>query len=287
MDNYRELFLEKLTDTSLDLDSDEKLLADYVSNNYKKVSFLDLTDISKILSLKIELINSYCNKLGYRDYEELRKSIRDFAMSELSSTDRFEFSKINLNSRIANVKNSVISKEISNLNKMIDSFDEDLFYSLLEEIIKAPEIIVVATRSSAILGYYVEHMFNKIGKKTTKITSGASYNFDNFAMFDSNALVLAIGFARYPKETIRVASFFKKYNFKVVSITDNKLSALAPLSDIVFPIPCESVSITDFYATPISLINMIIILLSQLDNDSSISYLNRFEEIAKDYGFFF
>jgi len=130
-------------------------------------------------------------------------------------------------------------------------------------------------------------MFNILGKKATKIISSATDNFNKFSLFDDNALVISIGFARYPKETIKILSFFKKNNFKIVSITDNLMSALAPLSDIIFTIPCESISITDFYATPICVINIIIVLLSQIDKESSIRYLNKFEEIAKDIGFYF
>jgi DNA-binding MurR/RpiR family transcriptional regulator len=285
--DYKYNFLNKLTDNSLNLVDAEVVLAEYIKENYKKISFLDMLDVSKILSIEPEKIYTYVNKLGFKDYEELRNIIRDFAMSELSSTDRFEFSQINMNPKINNIKNVVISKEISNLNKLMNNFDEIAFYSMLEEIIKAPEIIVVGARSSSIIATYIEHMFNMLGKKTIKITSGATYNFDNFGLLNDNALVLAIGFARYPKETIRIVSFFKKYNFKIVSITDNVMSPLAPLSDVVFTIPCESVSMTDFYATPISVINMIIILLSQIDKEGSKSYLNKFEDIAKDYGFYF
>lgn len=285
--DYKQNFFNRLTDDSLNLNSYEKMLADYIKENYKKISFLDMTDVSKILSVEPEHIITYANKLGFKDYEELRNIIRDFAMSELSSTDRFEFSLININPKINNIKNLVINKEISNLNKLMDNFNEVTFYSILEEIIKAPEIIVVGTRSSSIIAIYAEHMFNRLGKKTWKITSGATDSLNNFSLFDDNALILAIGFARYPKETVRIVNFFKKHNFKIVSITDNAMSALNPLSDITFTIPCESVSITDFYATPISVINMIIILLSQIDKEGSISYLNKFEDIAKDYGFYF
>lgn len=285
--DYKQIFLSRLTDNSLKLDDSEIILANYIKGNYKKISFLDMQDVSKILAIEPEQISTYINKLGLKDYEELRNIIRDFAMSELSSTDRFEFSLININPRINNIKNIVINKEISNLNKLMENFDEETFYSILEEIIKAPEIIVVGTRSSRIIAEYVEQMFNRLGKKTTKIVSGATDNFNKFSLFDDNALVLAIGFARYPKETIRIVNFFKKYNYKIASITDNVMSALAPLSDIVFTVPCESVSITDFYATPISVFNIIIILLSQIDKEGSISYLNKFEDIAKDYGFYF
>jgi len=285
--DYKQVFFNRLTDSSLDLSASEVMLADYIRENYKKISFLDMLDVSKILAIEPEHISAYANKLGLKDYEELRNIIRDFAMSELSSTDRFEFSSININTKINNIKNIVISKEISNLNKLMENFDEVTFYSMLEEIIKAPEIIVVGTRSSSIIAGYVEQMFSKLGKKTTGILSGATDNFNKFSLFDDNALVLAIGFARYPKETVRIVNFFKKYNFKIASITDNVMSALAPLSDIVFTIPCQSVSITDFYATPFSVINIIVILLSQIDKEGSISHLNKFEGIAKDYGFYF
>lgn len=285
MMDYRKNFFDRLTDNSLNLNKSELLLANYIKDNYKKISFLDMMDVSKILAINPEHIISYVNKIGFKDYEELRNDIRDFAMSELSSIDRFEFSLIN--TKINNVKNLIIKKEISNLNKMMEKFDEKTFCSLLEEIIKAPEIIVVGTRSSSIVAIYAERMFNILGKKATKIISSATDNFNKFSLFDDNALVISIGFARYPKETIKILSFFKKNNFKIVSITDNLMSALAPLSDIIFTIPCESISITDFYATPICVINIIIVLLSQIDKESSIRYLNKFEEIAKDIGFYF
>ena len=285
--NYKNNFFDRLSDNSLCLNNNELILAEYIKNNYKKVSFLDLTDVSKILSIESNTIETYIGKIGFNNFEDFRNFIRDFAMSELSSTDRFEFSLININPKINNVKNLIIKKEISNLSKLMECFDENAFYAMLEEIIKAPEIIVVGTRSSSIIATYTEHIFNRIRKKTTKIISGATENFDKFPLFDSNALVLAIGFARYPKETIRIVSFFKKYNYKIVSITDSVMSALAPLSDVIFTVPCESVSITDFYATPISIINMIVVLLSQIDKEGSISCLNKFEDIAKDYGFYF
>lgn len=285
--DYRTNFFDRLTDSSLNLNEYELIFAQYVKENYKKISFLDMLDISKILDLDPKDIISYINKIGFNEYEELRNVIRDFAMSELKSTDRFEFSSININPKINNIKNLIINKEISNLNKLMDNFDENTFYSILEEIIKAPEIIVIGTRSSSIIAIYVEHMFNRLGKKTTKIISGASENFDKFSLFAADALVLSIGFARYPKETVRVTNFFKRHNFKIVSLTDNVMSALTPLSDITFTIPCESISITDFYATPISVINIIIVLLSQIDKEGSISNLNKFEDIAKDLGFYF
>jgi DNA-binding MurR/RpiR family transcriptional regulator len=280
-------FFDRLTDSSLTLNKYETRLAEYIKENYKKISFLDIMDISKITSVDLEHITSYINKVGFSDYESFRNFIREFAMLELKSTDRFEFSLVNVNPKINNIKNLIINKEISNLNKMMENFDESVFYSIIEEIYKAPEIIIIGTRSSSVIAIYAEQMFNKLGKKATKIISDGTDSFNKFSLFDHDSIVISIAFARYPKETIRVTNFFKKNNFKIVSITDNIMSPLTPLSDITFTIPCESISITDFYATPFSVINIIIVLLSQLDKEGSISYLNKFETTAKDYGFYF
>jgi DNA-binding MurR/RpiR family transcriptional regulator len=88
-------------------------------------------------------------------------------------------------------------------------------------------------------------------------------------------------------EKDKILSYFKKKNFKIISITDNYMSPLAHFSDIVLTIPYESVSFTDFYAVPIAVINTIVILLSQVDEKMSLKYLNEFENIAKDMGFYF
>lgn len=285
--NYRDHFLDSLASKSLRLTAAQRQLAEYIRANYKKVSFLDQADVSKITSLSADDITAYVKKLGYNDFEELRKNIRDLAMSELSSTDRFEFSPVNINPQINTIKKAIIDNELCNLSKMLDELDEQVFYTMMEEIIIAPEIIVIGTRSSNVLAIYTEEMFNRLGKRTTRITSGSTNHLNKFPLFKANAVVLAIGFARYPKETIRTVSFFKKRNFKIISITDHATSPLTPLSDISLTIPCNSVSITDSYATPFSVINMLIVLLSQLDKDKALTSLNKFEEIAKDYGFYF
>lgn len=65
------------------------------------------------------------------------------------------------------------------------------------------------------------------------------------------------------------------------------MSPLAHFSNLVLTVPYESVSFTDSYAVPISIVNILVILLSQYDEEKTLKYLNEFEDIAKDMGFFF
>lgn len=279
-------FLSNLTANSEAFSDDCRMIAGYIRNNYKKVSYMNLDELSHELGIAPAVITEYLKLINFEDYEVFRKSLRKIITVELKTTDRFQIS-MEVNPKINSIFNQVINKEIQNLNNMLELFDEQAFGKIIEEVLNAPEIIVVGTRASATIAIYAEFILNRIGKRAKKIISGGTENFDSLATVDRNALVIAFGFARYPKETIKVLNFFKRRNFKVISITDNSLSPLAPFSDIVFTAPCESISFTDFFSVPICLVNTIAISIGQLDEETSFKHLNEFEDIAKDMGFYF
>lgn len=285
-EKHKQKFLERLTAEDKRLTDIHLKIAEYIKQNYKKVSYMSAWELSSALIIENAIIDEYLNIIGFKNYEEFRKALRKIITVELKTTDRFKIS-MEVNPKINNIFNTVINKEIQNLSNMFSSYDEKVLSSIVNEVLNAPEIIVVGTRASAPVAIYAEYIFNRIGKKAKKIISGGTENFDSLATTDRNALVIAFGFARYPKETVKILGFFRKKNFKIISITDNNLSPLVPLSDLVFIAPCESISFTDFIAVPVCLVNTIVISVSQLDKENSLKHLKEFEDIAKDMGIYF
>lgn len=156
-------------DLNKDILTDEDLkIYGYVKENYKKVSFMNIDEICVELDLDEKSINSFSSKVGFSDYEGLRNNLRQIIMAQLKSTERFKISmdlkKIDIN-RIAEM---VISKEIKNLTNLLGSIDVETLKEIMEEIINAEDMIVVATRASAPIAIYAEYIFNRIGKKQEK-----------------------------------------------------------------------------------------------------------------------
>ncbi|KUO73045.1 MAG: hypothetical protein APF77_20445 [Clostridia bacterium BRH_c25] len=286
-EQHKKNFLKLLSESASTMPSEYQKVAKYIRRYYKKVSFMNLPELTEKLSIEEEIINNYISNIGFQSFEEFRNELRHVAMVDLKTTDRFQISMDMINPKVNSIMNLVVNKEISNLKSLSTTLNEQTFASIVGEVIKANEIIVVGTRASAPITLYAEYMLNRIGKRTGKIMSGGTENLDSLSLIDRSSLVIGFGFARYPKETIKLLSFFKKRNMKIISITDNLMSPLARFSDIVMTIPCESMSFTDFYATPICVINALVILVSQLDEHTSLKHLNEFENIAKDMGFYF
>lgn len=283
--HYKELFFKKINNID-DLPNDYKAIAQYIKDNFKQVSFMDINNLSKNTNIEPYIINEYIKSIGFNNYEEFRKNLREIISSDLKTTDRFKIA-MNFNNTLNNIINTVINKEIQNINHFLNSVDENKINYIVEEIANAPELIIVGTRSSSPIAIYSEYIFNRIGKKTKKIISGGTENFDFLSTNDRNALVLAFGFARYPKETIKILNFLRKRNFKIISITDNNLSPLVKFSTEYLTIPCESISFTDFFAVPMIIVNILVIATSIFDEENSLRQLNEFENIAKDLGYYF
>jgi len=169
---YEKEFLDKLI-VNNNAKSSNYVIGKYIHENYKKVCFMDLKELSETLSIDISTISEFLNSIGFSNYESFRKHLRTIVTVNLTTTDRFEISK-EINTKVNSVLNVVVNKEMNNLNSLIRNFDEESIIKIIESVINAPEIIVVGTRASKILAIYTEYIFNRIGKKTTKITSGCS-----------------------------------------------------------------------------------------------------------------
>lgn len=275
-------------DSKKDLLSDKELsIYNYIKKNYKKVAYTNITEICKNLGLEKEDLNTFSSKVGFKSYESLRTNLREVIMTQLKTTDRFRISQDLKSLDIDNVLDTVVNTEIKNLTNLLNSVDKEILKSIVKEILGTEEMIILGTRTSAPIAIYAEYIFNRIGRKTRKIISGGTEVFDDLTSLERNTLILAFGFARYPKETIKTLNYFKKKNFKIISITDSIMSPLAHFSDIVLNIPYEGVSFTDFYAVPTSIVNILVTLVSQYDEERTLKYLNEFENIAKDMGFYF
>lgn len=283
----KEEFFSRMDFKKANLTKKELKFYKYIKENYKKVTFMDADEISLYLDLTREELNEFSLKVGFNNYENLRKNLRQVIMNQLKSTDRFKVA-IDLDSiNINKSAKSIISTEIKNLTDLLSSIDLITLENIAKEIIQTEEMIIVGTRASAPIAIYAEYAFNRLSKKTRKLISGGTENFNSMASIDRDTLILAFGFARYPKETVQALNFFKKRNFRIISVTDTIMSPLTEFSDIVLTVPYETISFTDSYGVPIAIVNILISLISQYDEKETLKHLNGFEEIAKDMGFFF
>ena len=181
---------------------------------------------------------------------------------------------------------TLIDIEIDNLMHCKDSIDFEMVQRLVKDIQESPEVVIIGSRASGVLVSYATYIFNKIGIRTSGFDAADTKSLDTINNIDRSALVITIGFARYPKSTIVTAHFLKKKGYRIVSITDNKKSPLTDLSEYAFKLKADSYGFTDSYTSAMLLFNLVVTLAGKASYRDTTKRLEEFNETAQQLDFY-
>ena len=181
---------------------------------------------------------------------------------------------------------TLIDIEIDNLIHCKNAIDLEKVDRLIQDIQDAPQIVIIGSRASSVLVSYATYIFNKIGIRTLGFDTADTKSIDTIINFDRTTLVIAIGFARYPRSTIVAARFLKTRGYKVVSVTDNKKSPLEELSAYSFKLKADSYGFVDSYSSAMTLINLLATIISKISSDDVSKRLKDFNETAQQLDFY-
>lgn len=262
-------------------------IKDYIINNFKEIPYMNYAQFIKDLSLSQEDADRFLAENGFNSFSELKMKVTEIIFDMVHNNDALFVDKPFNREDIKDILSLNIEVEENNMRSMLSSIDHDKLSELISDIINSPEVIIIGTRASTTLAHYSSYMLNKIGINVKKITSAGTSSFDNIQNFDRSSLVIAFGFPRYPMETIKILNYFKRKNFKIISITDNKKSPLCNFSNYSLFVKAYSIGYTDSFINGLVLINTIALTIGKIDNKKVIKRLNDFEETAKSLEYYF
>ena len=115
------------------------------------------------------------------------------------------------------------------------------------------------------------------------VTSGVSDVFEQIARISDEDALIGISFPRYTNHTVKAMRFAKSRGATVIAITDGPLSPLRAESNYCLSAKSEMASFVDSLAAPMSLINALIVALSQRRRTQVAEYFGEVESIWDEY----
>ncbi|MGB9977430.1 MurR/RpiR family transcriptional regulator [Thermovenabulum sp.] len=265
-----------------------KKIANYLLNNFVDVAFMTAKQWAKNAGTSEISVIRFVRFLGYDGYPHFVQKMHQIINKEMTMTDYLHISM--KNRRIDNnVLLEIIKKEEQNFNQLINKYSPKTIENVLNLINEAECLLIVGLRSSSCLAEYSEFIFSRvISKPIIKINVAGTTTYDLILPLEGKkVLALFFGYPRYPSKTIEILHFVKKMNWPIISITNDETSPLVPLSDYVIYAPANSVSFTDSMSTPIVMINTIVLEYIYKFHDQAIEKIKRFEEIAKEFNYYY
>ena len=263
----------------------QKRIAAYILENYDKAAFMTASRLGKLAGVSESTVVRFASELGYDGYPSMRRALQDMIRSRLTSTQRIQAAGDLFSGQ--DVLPAVIQSDIDKLRQMISHPNQSEFDRVVDKIVAGRHIYILGVRSSSFVAGYLHFYMHLLTENVTLIQSNAAGEmFEQMLRMGPGDVMIAISFPRYSRVTINTVKFARDRGAGIIAITDNELSPVYRLSDAALLAPCEMISFVDSMVAPLSLINALLVALSNRAGADVSSTFAELEDIWNAYGVF-
>ena len=154
----------------------------------------------------------------------------------------------------------------------------------MDAIVAARKIYIIGVRSSAAIASFLHFYFNLIFDNVVLVSANtASEIFESLLRVGEGDAVIGISFPRYSSRTVQALSFARDRGATAIAITDSETSPLAPISRYTLTARSDMASFVDSLVAPLSLVNALLVAVSQRKNEDLAHTFHTLEEIWEEY----
>lgn len=260
----------------------QRRIADYIATEYDKAAFMTAAKMGKTVDVSESTVVRFAVSLGFEGYPEMQKAMQEMVLNRLTSVQRLEVA----NDRIGDhdVLSAVLQSDMDKLRRTEETLDREAFQKAVDAIVDARRVFILGVRSTAplaqFLGYYLRYLSDSVHIVTA---SGAGAMFEQIVGVNAYDAVIAFSFPRYSSTTVKGAQYCRSAGATVIGITDSMISPLAENCDHVLLAKSDMLSLVDSLVAPLSLVNALIVGVSQRREKELARRLGALESIWEDY----
>ena len=260
----------------------QRLIATYILEHYDRAAYMTASKLGAIVNVSESTVVRFSDELGFGGYPELQRALQELAKTHLTAAQRMAVAD-NLLQR-DNILDKVLLGDAEKIRHTLESLDREAFYAAVEKIVKARNIYILGSRSSATLAGFLNFNFRMMfdNVRYVEVASGGEI-FEQILDIGKEDVLIAISFPRYSKRTVRAVQYAHNAGADVVSLTDGKQSPIAAACDQLLIAQSDMASFVDSLVAPLSIINAMVAAVSMRHHDEVAKRLRRLEEIWDEY----
>ena len=263
----------------------QKKIAGFILDSYDKAAFMTASRLGKKVGVSESTVVRFASELGYDGYPDMQRSLQKMIRNRLTTVQRIEVTNDRLGDQ--DLLSMVLQSDIDKIRQTLEELDRESFNRTVDAIVSARKIYIIGVRSSAALASFLHFYFNLIFDNVVLVSaSTASEVFEGLLRVGEEDVVIGVSFPRYSSRTVRAMSFARDRGAVTVAITDSEASPLAVISKYVLMARSDMASFVDSLVAPLSLVNALLVAVSQRKNDDLARTFRTLEDIWDEYGVF-
>lgn len=239
----------------------QKLIANYILNHYEKAAYMTALKLGNAVNVSESTVVRFAIELGFEGYPQLQRSLQSHIKNRLTTIQRMDVTR----SRIGDLDpvEGVLSQDMDKIRRTLESVDREAFDNAVNTIVDARRIYIQGAMSSGILASFMHYYLRLIFDKVTLIGSVATSEiYQQMIHIGEGDVFIGMSFPRYAKSTLNACKFAHDCGSQIIAITDSENSPLAQYAHTTLCAYSDMVSFVDSLVAPMSLLNALIVAVS-------------------------
>ena len=260
----------------------QRKIANFILESYDKAAFMTASRLGQKVGVSESTVVRFAFELGYDGYPDMQRSLQKMIRNRLTTVQRIEVTNDRLGDQ--DLLSMVLQSDIEKIRQTLEELDRDSFYSAVDAIVSARKIYIIGVRSSASIASFLHFYFNLIFDNVVLVSANtASETFESLLRVGEGDAVIGISFPRYSSRTVQALSFARDRGATTIAITDSETSPLVPISRYTLMARSDMASFVDSLVAPLSLVNALLVAVSQRKNEDLSHTFHTLEEIWEEY----
>ncbi len=246
-----------IDDNYSNLTAKGKKLAEFVLSSPEKAVFMTTRNLAAAIGTSEATVIRFVRQLNYSSYALFIKALKELIDTQLTLIQRSRLESTVIRSDDAEFE-KFINQDIQNLKTMSKNIDFSEIKTIRKILKESDAVHIIGSRLSYTPAYYMGWTLAKV-RENVNIYNGSDKTIvDKLVFASQRSVVVLIATSRYPNELVRMGKFVKRYNLKLILITDSSSCPLIQFSDHVLIAPQKTIPFLGNPASMISLINYIV-----------------------------
>ena len=254
--------LQRINKMKNEFSKGQRKLATAVINNYDKIAYMTADKLGKYVGVSESTVVRFAALLGYSGYSEFQDAVIELVLSKLTPNQRIDITKKRLG--MGNVAELVMESDIDKIRRTLDQLKIEDFQAAVDTILSAKTLYVTGARNSETLARLLHYNLSMIFDNVRLVTpTSSSEVFEQMFSIGEGDALFAISFPRYSTKMVNAAKFASSKGAKVIVLTDTDTSPLVEFANTTLTAQSDMASFMDSLVAPLSIINSIIVEITQ------------------------
>ena len=260
----------------------QKKIANAILHDYDKAAYMTAASLGRHVGVSESTVVRFARELGFDGYAEFQSAVQELVRTRLTPNQRIEVTKLRLGK--GDILEKVMESDIGKIRYTLEKINRDDFYRSIDAILEAKTVYIMGARSSEhiarILNYNLSLIFDNV--RFVLPTSSAEVFEQMFSVGDGD-LLIAFSFPRYSTKMVSAVKYARQKGARVLVITDSQISPLADYATYLLTAQSDMASFMDSLVAPLSIINAIIVEITNRREKAIIDRFDTLEQLWDEY----